>query len=287
MHFPEARAGQIAGASDAKSHEASSSRHSRDVIRPACQARSKSAGVGQVGLTWNASSGAASYTVKRSTTAGGPYTPIGPVLTVTNYTDSAVTAGTKYYYVVTASNTGGESGNSNEASATPTPGGSGASAVFLNLDTATRGTWKGVYGADGYNISQLSSSIPAYAQLSFTGTGGYTWAASTTDVRALQKVSTSDRIAACWYGTLFYANVNLTDGQAHQIALYMLDWDSGNVRAATVDVLDASNNAVLNSQPISSYGSGKWLVWSVTGNVKFRITKTGGSNAVLSGIFFK
>jgi fibronectin type 3 domain-containing protein len=59
------------------------------------------------------------YNVKRSTTTGGPYTQIDTV-TVSNYTDNAVTAGTTYYYVVTAVDAGNhESGNSNEASAVP------------------------------------------------------------------------------------------------------------------------------------------------------------------------
>jgi hypothetical protein len=77
------------------------------------------AGNGQVGLSWNASSGATSYNVKRSTTSGGPYTTIASP-TSTSYTDTGVTNGTTYYYVVSAVNTAGESANSSQVSATPT-----------------------------------------------------------------------------------------------------------------------------------------------------------------------
>lgn len=74
----------------------------------------------KVDLTWNATEGASNYTVKRSTTAGGPYAVIAENIIATNYSDTDVTNGTTYYYIVTASNAEGESEPSNEASATPT-----------------------------------------------------------------------------------------------------------------------------------------------------------------------
>ncbi len=77
------------------------------------------AGNAQVALTWNASSGATSYNVKRSTTSGGPYTTITNVAT-TSYTDTGLANGTTYYYVVSALNSNGESANSGQVSATPT-----------------------------------------------------------------------------------------------------------------------------------------------------------------------
>ncbi len=60
-----------------------------------------------------------------------------------------------------------------------------AAAVLVTTDTTTQGTWKGVYGADGYAIANHATSYPAYAQVTFSGQSNYTWAASTTDVRAL------------------------------------------------------------------------------------------------------
>lgn len=80
------------------------------------------AAAGQIALGWSASAGATSYTVKRSGSAGGPYATLATVSAPgTSYTNSGLSAGATYYYVVTASD-GLESGSSNEASAT-TPGG--------------------------------------------------------------------------------------------------------------------------------------------------------------------
>jgi hypothetical protein len=73
----------------------------------------------QVNLTWNSVPGATGYNVKRSAVSGGPYTTIAGGVTGTNYTDSAVTNGGTYYYVVSAQTPSGESDNSFEVNATP------------------------------------------------------------------------------------------------------------------------------------------------------------------------
>jgi len=72
-----------------------------------------------VALSWNAASGADSYLVKRSPTGGSGYTNIASGVTVTSYLDTGVVNGTTYYYVVSATNSSGESPNSVEVSATP------------------------------------------------------------------------------------------------------------------------------------------------------------------------
>ena len=77
------------------------------------------AGDAQVALNWSASFGATGYNVKRSLVSGGTYTTISSGLVTTNYTDSGLTNGVPYYYVVTAINAGAESTNSNEAEAVP------------------------------------------------------------------------------------------------------------------------------------------------------------------------
>ena len=72
---------------------------------------------GQVSLSWTGSANASGYHVKRGSASGGPYTLLA-TSTQASYADTSVSMGTTYYYVVTAYNSAGESGNSNEASAT-------------------------------------------------------------------------------------------------------------------------------------------------------------------------
>ena len=71
----------------------------------------------QVVLDWNDALNATSYSVYRSTTAGGPYgTAIGTGLAASTYTDTTVSTGSTYYYVVTASDASSESATSTEKS---------------------------------------------------------------------------------------------------------------------------------------------------------------------------
>ena len=71
----------------------------------------------------------------------------------------------------------------------------------------------------------------------------------------------------------------------HQVALYFLDWDSAG-RTSRVDILDASTGNVLDTRTVSKFSSGQYWIWNLSGHVTVRVTATGGSNAVLSGLFF-
>ncbi len=73
----------------------------------------------QARLAWTAGTNATSYRVKRSTTPGGPYTLVASDVRTLQHVDTGLINGTTYYYVVSAANVLGESGNSPEASATP------------------------------------------------------------------------------------------------------------------------------------------------------------------------
>jgi hypothetical protein len=163
-------------------------------------------------------------------------------------------------------------------------------ASFVRTDTATAGTWKGVYGADGYNIINDTTNYPAYVSATPSGNTSYTWASSTTETRGLQKgASTTDRIGSCWYsfGSLSI-DLRFNDTSTHQVALYLVDWDVwGGGRSERVDILDA-NSTVLDSRNVSGFANGEYLVWNLSGHVIVRITNlNGSSNAAVSGVFFR
>jgi cellulose 1,4-beta-cellobiosidase len=137
--------------------------------------------VGQAGqalLSWSKASGATAYHVKRSTTGGSGYlalnSPAG-----TTYTDTNVTAGATYYYVVSAVNAGGESPNSPPASAKPLPlapsAPTGLKASVHSGQVAL--SWNTVSGATSYHVirsfagSAARSIIGSPSATPFTDTG--------------------------------------------------------------------------------------------------------------------
>jgi fibronectin type 3 domain-containing protein len=129
------------------------------------------AGNAQVALTWTASTGATSYHVKRSTTSGGPYTLVSAP-TAASFTDTGLTDGTTYFYVVSALNANGESANSAQASAKPVaPTQSQAPATPAGL-MATAGnaqvslTWTPSANAASYNVKRATVTGGPYTKIS-------------------------------------------------------------------------------------------------------------------------
>jgi fibronectin type 3 domain-containing protein len=128
-------------------------------------------GNAQISLTWTASTGATKYNVKRSTTSGGPFTTTLASPTATNYTDTTVTNGTPYFYVVSAVNSTGESANSTQATATPAA--TVAVDVTITIDpTKTKSISPYIYGINFY--SGVTGAPP---QLTFDRAGGNRWTA--------------------------------------------------------------------------------------------------------------
>jgi hypothetical protein len=76
-------------------------------------------GDAQATLNWNASLNANGYNLKRSLTSSGPYALIATNLPALMLTDNELLNGTNYYYVATATNSTGESGNSTQISVRP------------------------------------------------------------------------------------------------------------------------------------------------------------------------
>ena len=127
------------------------------------------AGNAQVSLTWSSVTGATSYHVKRSATTGGPYTQLSSPSSP-SFTDTGVTNGTKYFYVVSALNSAGESANSAEVNATPTapatvptaPTGLQASAGNTQVALA----WSASTGATSYHVKRSTVAGGPFTQIS-------------------------------------------------------------------------------------------------------------------------
>ncbi len=108
---------------------------------PAAPANLTAAGTNlAIRLSWSAAANATGYNLKRSTTNGGSYALIGS-LNATNSTDTAVSLGVMYYYVVTATNSAGESVNSVQAGAAPSPSLAPASLTFQHITNRLTLAW--------------------------------------------------------------------------------------------------------------------------------------------------
>ncbi|MEN1988380.1 glycoside hydrolase family 9 protein [Paenibacillus hubeiensis] len=151
------------------------------------------AGQGQITLSWTASAGASFYTVKRAEADGGPYTAVAANVNGTTYTDTGLTNGKTYYYVVTAVNAAGESAASAQASAVPQAG-SALPGAFTLVGTAGDAqavlAWAASDGADSYAVQRRTGS-GAFEEVA----AGLT-ALTYTDAAAVNGTTYTYRIAA-------------------------------------------------------------------------------------------
>jgi hypothetical protein len=176
----------------------------------------------------------------------------------------------------------------NAPTATPLPSVEGA---FLTRDTATQGNWSGVYGQAGsviIGVSDGGQQLPNGVQVTPANAAPYTWAPSTDDQRALQQDATgANRIAACWYAAdTFSVAITIPEGQSYQMAVYVLDWDQQQ-RAEDLRLLNTATGKTLNTQTLTSFVNGVYLVWRVRGQITLLVTNHSGPiNGVISGLFF-
>ncbi len=159
----------------------------------------------------------------------------------------------------------------------------------VSSDTSTGGIWQGTYGADGYDILGGASSPPSYASLSISGGTVSSFTASGS--QALESPTGGAPTAAALQATVgFSANLNLTDGNTHQVSFYMVDWNNVGLDEQ-IQVVDATNGSVLQTIQLSNFADGAYVTLNLQGNVTINFTNltdpnVSGSNATLSGIFF-
>jgi len=135
------------------------------------------AGNAEVALSWNASVNANGYYVKRSAVNGGPYTQIASISAV-SFTDTGLTNGTTYYYVVSAYDSAGQSANSTQVSATPTapetapPAPTGLQAVAGNAQMSL--SWTASTGATSYHVKRSTTNGGPYTQIAAPTAANFT-----------------------------------------------------------------------------------------------------------------
>jgi len=134
-------------------------------------------GTNQVTVSWDALAGAVSYTLKRSSSASGPFTTVASGLVGTSHVDTTAAAGQVHYYVVVAQLGAGDSGQSATVSAATAPAASTINAVLF-ASTVLRVGWTAGGQSAGYLYETSADGVtfaPAVelsgGTLSFTNTG--------------------------------------------------------------------------------------------------------------------
>jgi hypothetical protein len=205
---------------------------------------------------------------------------VGP--NVSTFQDMSVAAGVSYSYTISAYNVAGEAYASDEINVVVP---ATATASFVSLDHDTAGSWKGKYGAEGYNILEDSFSYPSYVNVLPSGQSSWVWEWNTSEQAALERALDSTRLAACWYAfSPLEIQFSFNDTAPHRVTFYFLDWDRAG-RIQTVDLIASDTADILSTQTISDFQDGLYATWDIKGRVSLRLTPVSG-NAVLSGVFF-
>jgi beta-galactosidase len=200
-------------------------------------------GNARVTVSWDIVPGALTYNVWRSTDAGGPYTSVAQSIGAVNlgFTDTNVTNGTTYYYVVTA-NGNGTSGNSVEVSVTPVPMVSDLAAVATN--GAILLSWTGAPGTT-YNVKRSASCGGPY----------------TNTAKSVAGASYTDWMVGA--GQTFYYVVTITNGSSESIPSNEAGAPVGNLpwpwSGMDVGAVNLDGNSSYSNGQFTVSGSGRGI----------------------------
>ncbi len=157
---------------------------------------------------------------------------------------------------------------------------------FVKSDDVTQGNWIGNYGAGGAAIAMEKIMLPSYTQVKFPREVGYWVKSVPSDRRALRSSDDpNDRVATHWYSfSSFDIDIQFHDGKVHQVALYMVDWDS-KIREQLVRITDVETSKIIDQRDVPAFSEGRYLVWNLSGHVVINLNHIAGANAVVSGLF--
>ena len=180
-------------------------------------------------------------------------------------------------------------------SAYDTAGQVARSKATVSVGTNPQGDWVGTYGSAGYVLAAWNGtaasndlvSLPAGASATLEVGSRAVWATSSSDVRALDTPDNTQRRLGIYHsGSALRVRLSFANGYNGTLHLYAVDWDNLN-RRESVSVVSGGNTQTIAIT--TNFSQGAWLHFPVNvpagGSLTVTVTKTGGPNAVLSGLF--
>lgn len=159
------------------------------------------------------------------------------------------------------------------------------SARFIKSESTTRGSWNGVYGSQGYIVSEPNNagtaSLPSFLTWAIAGnsnadqTGFYN---SVTDEPDLPG-SPGSKFLTVWFSTTaFTIGLTCSPIQSYLVSIYMADTDLF-ARVQTVTIKTTGGTILDGPRTVSSFKVGQWWQWDVTGTVDITFTFVSGGDA--------
>ena len=195
----------------------------------------------RIDIAWGSVPGAMCYTVKRSTTNGGPYATIasGQGTIFLTYADTGLTPGTTYYYVLSATNIMGSGSNSFQASATTLPA---LPSTWTYSDAGYQTTpgnstyTNGAFTVKGSGLDYGGGNADSFgfAYLSLAGNGTII-----ARIAARSEYSGLDKIGLTLRETLANGSKHvlvLCDGSINNSMLYRSSTDGNGTSSATTNI---------------------------------------------------
>jgi fibronectin type 3 domain-containing protein len=150
-------------------------------------------GNGNITLNWTGSTGAANYTIQRSTTSGSGYATLATGVTALTFKDLTAANGTTYYYVVVSNNAAGSSANSTQTSATPVaPPAAPTNLAATPGNTTVALTWNTAANATTYLVQRATVTGGPYTGINTTAAANYTDTGLTDGVTFYYVVAATD-----------------------------------------------------------------------------------------------
>lgn len=205
-------------------------------------------------ISWAASAGATSYTVKRSLTAGGPYTTIVSGATGTSYVDATAYPGHNYYIITAVA--GSLEGDASAEVALQLPPTIPSAPLVENANGLIHLSWPAAEGADAYNVKRstvrggpyttIASGLTAteYTDNAVTNGSYYYYVISSfatplESANSLEVLGVPAGVSASWSTTATTGNwsndANWT-GQTAPVSPALLSFDTSTTDTLTNDI---------------------------------------------------